>query len=240
MLSWHYLVMETDKTANSLSGGASDAEVLAAVAAGDADALGVLWRRHAAAVVGFCIRRCATADDVADAAAETFLAAWRAAGGYRPETDTAAPWLLGIARHVVARQHRRVAVSLRLAERLIRRAEAAPRFAGEEYEAVDAAVDAAKQAPAIAAALRALPAREREVLELVAYDQLEPAEAARVLGVSPNAARLRLSRARRRLQERLPEMTADRPTSGGPDGTPLDRSTDPRHDHPPGDPSHAR
>jgi DNA-directed RNA polymerase specialized sigma24 family protein len=47
-------------------------------------------------------------------------------------------------------------------------------------------------------------ARDRKVLELVAYAQLSPSEAALALGISPNAARLRLARARKRLRERLP------------------------------------
>jgi DNA-directed RNA polymerase specialized sigma24 family protein len=46
-------------------------------------------------------------------------------------------------------------------------------------------------------------AGDRKVLELVAYAQLSPSEAALALGISPNAARLRLARARRRLRERL-------------------------------------
>jgi DNA-directed RNA polymerase specialized sigma24 family protein len=44
---------------------------------------------------------------------------------------------------------------------------------------------------------------DRKVLELVAYAQLSPTEAALALGISPNDARLRLARARRRLRERL-------------------------------------
>ena len=46
-------------------------------------------------------------------------------------------------------------------------------------------------------------AGDRKVLELVAYEQLSPSEAAVALGISPNAARLRLARARKRLRERL-------------------------------------
>jgi RNA polymerase sigma-70 factor (ECF subfamily) len=46
-------------------------------------------------------------------------------------------------------------------------------------------------------------AGDRKVLELVAYEQLSPTEAASALGMSPNAARLRLARARRRLRELL-------------------------------------
>ena len=80
---------------------------------------------------------------------------------------------------------------------------APPRFTGEEYEAVEAAIDAARQTPHVRALLRAMPAGDRKVLELVAYGQLSPSEAALALGISPNAARLRLVRARKRLREQL-------------------------------------
>jgi RNA polymerase sigma-70 factor (ECF subfamily) len=53
-----------------------------------------------------------------------------------------------------------------------------------------------------------MPAGDRKVLELVAYAQLSPTEAALALGISPNAARLRLARARMRLRERLPSADA--------------------------------
>ncbi|NND85433.1 MAG: sigma-70 family RNA polymerase sigma factor, partial [Acidimicrobiia bacterium] len=48
-------------------------------------------------------------------------------------------------------------------------------------------------------------AAERDVLELVAIHGLGPAEAAVALNISPNAARLRLSRARGHMRDRLGE-----------------------------------
>jgi RNA polymerase sigma-70 factor (ECF subfamily) len=53
------------------------------------------------------------------------------------------------------------------------------------------------------AAIATLPASSREVLLLVAIDGLRPAEAAAVCGISPEALRQRLSRARALLVERL-------------------------------------
>jgi RNA polymerase sigma-70 factor (ECF subfamily) len=184
----------------------SDAALLRA-AADDQEAFGVFYRRHRDVVLRFAVRRCATPDDVADVVAETFLAAYRGAGRYRAEFDSARPWLLGIARRVVLRQRRSLARRLRLVGRAASAA-TAPRFVADEHEAVDAAIDAARRRPELTAALAGLPAAEREVLELVAEADLTPAEAARALGLTPNAARLRLSRARRRLRRQL-----DPPTS---------------------------
>ena len=60
-----------------------------------------------------------------------------------------------------------------------------PRFTGEEYEAVEAA----RQTAHVQAAPRAMSAGHRKVLELVAYAQLSPSEAALALDISPYAAR---------------------------------------------------
>lgn len=59
-------------------------------------------------------------------------------------------------------------------------------------------------------ALRRLPARDREALLLAAAGELAGAEAARVLGISPSAYKMRLHRARRRLHELL-ERHDERP-----------------------------
>jgi RNA polymerase sigma factor (sigma-70 family) len=167
---------------------------------GDGEAFAIFWRRHTSTVMAFAIHHCATSEDVADLVADSFLAAFRAAGRYRAETATAAPWLLGIATRLASNQQRTLARWLRASRRV---AGEPPRFTGEEYEAVEAAIDAARQAPHVQAALRAMPDGDRKVLELVAYEQLSPTEAALALGISPNAARLRLARARRRLRDQL-------------------------------------
>jgi RNA polymerase sigma factor (sigma-70 family) len=57
--------------------------------------------------------------------------------------------------------------------------------------------------PDLARALRNLSEQEREALLLVAWDDLTPAQAARSLGISATAFRVRLHRARRRLNDRL-------------------------------------
>ena len=179
----------------------TDHELLAATAAGDGEAFAIFWRRHTPTVMAFGIHRCASSEDVADLVAETFLAAFRAAGRYRAQTATATPWLLGIATRLASNQHRRLARWRRVHWRA---AGEPPRFSGEEYEAVEAAIDVARQAPHVQVALRAMPVGDRKVLELVAYGQLRPSEAGLALGISANAARLRLARARRQLRERLP------------------------------------
>lgn len=177
-----------------------DACLLKDASRGDADAFACFFRRHVNPITLYAVRRCNSPEDVGDLVAETFLVALQAAGRYIPETDTALPWLFGIARRVLAKQRRRRAGTLRL---LIKNSNSHIHFTSSEEDDITAAVDAARQRPALEAGLARLSAGEREVIELVAYDGLSPSEVAEALNLSPNAARLRLSRARRHLRQIL-------------------------------------
>jgi RNA polymerase sigma-70 factor, ECF subfamily len=164
-----------------------------------ADQLTALFRAHHATVLAYAARRLG-ADAAADVAAETFAVAWRRLADV--PRDAALPWLLGTARNLVLAARRTAA----------RRG---------ERESLAAALDAPFAAPtpdlAGAAAERDLLRRalgrlaepDREVLLLVAWDGLSPAEAARVLGCRPNAARVRLLRSRRRLTAILTELDTE-------------------------------
>jgi RNA polymerase sigma-70 factor, ECF subfamily len=178
--------------------GSSDAELLALIPA--ADAVSVLYERHVDAVFRFAIRRCRDPEDVADLVSTVFLELFAAAASYDARRGDARAWLLGIASRCLADQrrssYRRAEVQQRLA--------AAPAFEGDEHERVEAMLDAARAAPPVERALaERLTEAERELFLLVAHDELTPAQAARCLGLSPVAGRMRLSRARRKLRHAL-------------------------------------
>ncbi|HEY7468627.1 MAG TPA: RNA polymerase sigma factor [Acidimicrobiia bacterium] len=181
-----------------------DAELLVASSAGSAEAYSVFFRRHVSAITRYAVRRCANPDDVADLVGECFLVALQAAHRYIPETDTALPWLFGIARRVLAKQRRKYVGDRRLE---VKASNAFPGFTAAEDDAVASAIDAARQAPLLEDALARLTRSERDVLELVAYDGLSPTEAAVALDITPNAARLRLSRARRAVRAHMDTTT---------------------------------
>jgi len=178
----------------------TDAELLTASARGGADAFAIFFRRHLPSVTLYGVRRCSHPEDVADLVSDTFFIALQAASRYIPETDTALPWLFGIARRVLAKQRRGAAGIHRL---LVKATNSQSLITISEEDAIASAIDAARQRPALEAALASLSNLERQVLELVAYDGLSPGEAAVVLKVTPNAARLRLSRARRHLRHTI-------------------------------------
>jgi DNA-directed RNA polymerase specialized sigma24 family protein len=172
-----------------------DARLLELAARGDATAFTTFYRRHVGPVTGLAVRLGTDPDEVADVVSETFVIALDRAPRYRAESPSARPWLLGIAWRVAHRGFRQRARQARLRRRL---GSALPRFSGDEAEAVAAALDAARLAPEVAASIASLPRSEREVVELVTLAGL---------GISANAARLRLSRARQRLRSDLAEAT---------------------------------
>ena len=149
-----------------------------------------LYRDHAREILGYALRRSAHTDDAADVVAETFLIAWRRLGEL-PLGEEARLWLYGTARRVLANQDRGARRRDRLAERL--RDELRRQLPPQNTQ----------EGSGLLEALEALGEADRELLMLIGWEELTPAQAARVLGISALAARSRLHRARRRLSARL-------------------------------------
>ncbi len=151
-----------------------------------------LFAAHYAAVCAYVARR-ARPDAVEDVAADTFLIAWRRQAEI---PDRPRPWLLATAGKCLANQRRALLRGDALAQRLA---------ATLPPAAPDAAAGAEQAAHrrALIAAFTALDDADRELLMLSHWDGLAPRDVAAVLGVSPVAARARVHRANRRLQQRL-------------------------------------
>jgi RNA polymerase sigma factor (sigma-70 family) len=167
---------------------ASDADLLRA---GDARAFGELYGRHVGAVHGWFAARVAWA--AADLTAETFARAWLARRSFRDDRDgLALPWLLGIGRNVLRESARRDRVETGARERLGLPVE----LSEDDFEAVDERLSPRRS---LQEALEELPPHERRALELRVVDELPYEDVARSLRIRPAAARLRVSRALRRL-----------------------------------------
>lgn len=143
-------------------------------------------------IVGYAVRRTRSPEDAADVATEAFLTAWRRFDDLSSDAD-ARLWLYGIARRVLANHRRGARRWLQLLDRL--RLEVA--------RSVQNAVSAPDGSDAVWQALSGLRDEDREILGLAAWEGLTSRELASVLGCSPNAAKIRLHRARRRLASRL-------------------------------------
>jgi RNA polymerase sigma-70 factor, ECF subfamily len=169
----------------------TDAELVRA-AERDAGAFGELYRRHVAAVYAWFRSRIAWA--ASDLTAETFAQAWLSRRTFRDEAKgSALPWLLGIARNVARESARRNAVETRARRRLGLPIDLASEDGYDEVE------ERLSPRQALARGLETLPEHEREALELRVVEELSYEQVADELGVRPAAARLRVSRALRRL-----------------------------------------
>ncbi|MBE1531940.1 RNA polymerase sigma factor [Actinomadura algeriensis] len=126
---------------------------------------------------------------------ETFTVAWRRLADV---PDPPLPWLLGVARNVLRAGHRADARREAFTAELGR---SVPRPGGDVAEEV-------AERLAVLRAMAALPEGDREILILVAWQGLTPRDAARVVGCSATALRVRLHRARRRLVRAVEEGPA--------------------------------
>lgn len=155
---------------------------------------GALYEDTSQDLLAFLLRRCATAEDAADCLAETYRIAWEKRARV-PTGEEARPWLFGVARNVARRaqngEERRTTTSRELA------------LAAERSHAITYPEDSA-----VAAALSELSSLDREIVTMLTWDELPPREVASILGLSPNAVRIRAHRARKRLRTLLAERDA--------------------------------
>lgn len=128
-----------------------------------------------------------------------FLKAFESRSRFRPSVDDARPWLYGIATNVLRRQ-------ARTERRRLRAYADSPPMPATVFDEAALAdrVDAAALATAIHTALASLPARERDVLLLIAWADLSYEEVAIALHIPVGTVRSRLHRARGRLRELMP------------------------------------
>lgn len=146
------------------------------------------------AVLAYARRRTTQLTDAEDVVAETFSIVWRRLDDVpEPPADELA-WLYGVARRVLANHRRGATRRARLVERL--RSALTP---ARLHVAVDVAGAIARLSPA-----------DQEILRLFAWEQLHHREIAITLGISPNAAAIRLHRARGRLAHLLKESGGGR------------------------------
>jgi RNA polymerase sigma-70 factor (ECF subfamily) len=118
-------------------------------------------------------------------AAEVMTIAWRRLPSL--PADDPRPWLFVTARNLLMAERRRTGRQATL----------------DAHHAETPAAEAESGDPAVTAALMQLRPADRDALLLVSWDDLTPAQAARVAGISPVAFRVRLYRARRRFEQAL-------------------------------------
>ena len=162
------------------------------------DLFAELYERHAARLHRYVARRVG-ADTADDVVAETFLIAFRERRRYDAARGDALAWLYGIASNQVARHHR--------SETRLYRAYARTGIdpVTEPYGDADTRVVAGGYRAHLAAALARLPARDRDVLLLIAWGDLSYEQVSQALDIRVGTVRSRLSRARRKVRAALGE-----------------------------------
>lgn len=193
------------------AGSPADDELLTAARRGDTAALETLLLRYQPHLFRFGLRMCGNADEAGEVAQESLISMARSLRDFRGDSSVSS-WLFTIARRFCIKKRRR------------------SRFAPAQQDSLDAPGSVAAQrladpgpdpertttnqelAAALTRAIDALSPPEREVLVLRDVEGLPAAEVAKILGISVEAVKSRLHRARIAVRQALAPMLA-RPAS---------------------------
>ncbi len=171
----------------------SDEALLARSAGGDRQAFDVLAGRHLERTFRIALRIVGSAAEAQDVAQEAMVRVWENAAHFEPARARFSTWCYRIIVNLALSQQRRPAtlaldVALDVADPAD---DAETRIATRETQA------------SVAAALDAMPARQRAALVLVYYEEMSAADAAEVLEISTRALEGLLRRGRQFIREHL-------------------------------------
>lgn len=161
---------------------------------GDGRAFAALFDAHRDRAFRHALRLVASAHDAEDVVAAAFFELWRKRDGVPIVDGSVLPWLLATTTNLARNSGRGLRRYRAAIDRLPRSQDLAdPAETAEERIAREE----------LLTAVRALGEPDATLVLLTSLEGLTPAEAAAALGLSPGAARVRLHRARKRLQARL-------------------------------------
>ena len=172
-----------------------DVELLARIGNNEPAAVNEMVTRKLPRLLALASRILGDADEAKDVAQESFLRIWRQAASWRSGEARFDTWL-----------HR---VALNLCHDRLRRRKERPLDDEQALELADNApspeeqLETADRSARMAAALAALPERQREAIVLQYYQELSNIDAAALMNISVEALESLLSRARRQLRSQL-------------------------------------
>lgn len=176
---------------------------------GDADAFDEVYAAFNTRLFTFLVRLARRRDVAEDLLEETWLRLVKHARRLRPDTRLS-PWLFTVARHLYVSFTRARLLEDSAAVGLITMWP----FSVEHASPFEA-VAASELQRRVEGALAVLPSTSREVLLLVGVAGLSHSDAAEVCGITPEALRQRLHRAREALANLLERAATEPPALGG-------------------------
>jgi RNA polymerase sigma-70 factor (ECF subfamily) len=178
---------------------ASDVALVAAMARGDAEALGALYDRYAPILLSLIERIAARGAEAEDLVHDVFLETWRRAGDYDPARGSVKSWLLLRARSR-ALDHKKSA-------RVARRAGGSDSACIEELEDSAAEPSFGPDRARLREVLLRLPPDQRTVLLLGYFEGMSSSEIAERVGIPLGTVKSRVAAALATLRQTLAERT---------------------------------
>jgi len=173
---------------------ATDADLVVAVRAGDTTAFGDLYRRHVQSVTRTVAAKLSGREAVADAVQDTFTKALERLDALR-DPDKFRPWLLSIARHAAVDSRRARGWTILDGEAGGRAIDGGP---GPEQLA-----ELSELVGLVNGCVGGLSGRDATAMAMVTQFGFSPTEIGAAMGLTPNAAKVMLHRARRRMRDAL-------------------------------------
>jgi len=195
----------------------SDERLLAAARAGDAQALETLLERHQEQVYRFGMKMCRDPEDAKDVLQDTLLAMARNVRDFRGASSLST-WLYSIARSFCIKKHRRSKYAPDEERSLETAAARETKRLADPGETPDEALAGKQVERALDRAIAELDPMYREVLLLRDFEGLTAAEVAEITGVTTQAVKSRLHRARLAVRERVAPLLGiktDLPVAAG-------------------------
>jgi RNA polymerase sigma-70 factor (ECF subfamily) len=186
----------------------SDADLIAAHAAGDPHAFGELVRRHRDRMWAVALRTLRDPEEAADALQDAFISAFRAAASFRAESQVTT-WL-----------HRIVVNACldRIRRRAARPTVPLPDTGPFEPAADGDAMSDRETRLVVSEALAALPEEQRVPIVLVDVEGYSVADTARLLGIAEGTVKSRCARGRAKLAKSLGHLRNPSADANVPDG----------------------
>lgn len=178
----------------------SDAEILAR-ASRQPELFGIVFDRHFATIHRYLERRVGR-DGADELSGDVFRIAFEQRSRFRPVHESALPWLYGLATNLVLKRWRGEKRHLRA----VRRLAPGSRGDGDDFDGADSRISAQAVRARLLDALARLPESDRDVVVLVAWEDLSYEEVAAALEIPVGTVRSRLNRARRALREPLSDI----------------------------------